>query len=292
MSRAQDSTQNRRETGMVECAGARLEYVREGSGKPIVVVGLSKHYSQAFSGELRERYELICVDSRHFAPSYQPSEEEIASVTLETLADDLDAMRSHFGFDEWIVLGQSFQAQIALAYAKKYSDRTSRLVLVAGVPYAFSEFTNAAEAFWNEHASEERKRKHTANRKAIEPALNAAPPSRRFAINYVGDAARYWVDPSYDATPLWEGVETSPVFGRLFESVPSRKEVRATLENLEMPTLVILGRLDYAIPYVVWEELIDDLPHLTYILLERHGHNPQSEFPEEFVSQLINWLQS
>ena len=292
MSRSGDSTQNYAESGVVECAGARLGYIREGVGKPIAVVGISKHYSRAFSKTLRDAFDLVFADSRHFVPTYQPSEEELDSVTLETLADDLDAMRAHFGFDEWVVLGHSFQAQIALAYANKYPERTSHLVLVAGVPYAFSEFADTSERFWDEHASPQRKRIHVANREAIESALKAAPSSRQFTVNYIGDAARFWVDPSYDSTPLWEGIETSPVFDRVFVKLPSRAEARMLLENLQMPTLLVLGKLDYAIPHVVWEEIIHDLPHLTYVLLENHGHNPQAEFPEQFDLQVIGWLQN
>jgi proline iminopeptidase len=277
--------------GVVEVDGAELRYIREGEGQPVVVVGVSNHYANAFEDELRDRFELVFAESRHFTPSYQPREEELGSITLETLADDLEEVRSHLGFDHWVVLGQSFQAQIALAYAAKYPDRTSRLVLVAGVPYAFSEFADVAESFWAEHASPDRKTAHDANRAAIESALADAPSSRKFAVNYIGDAARFWVNPSFDATPLWQGVETSPVFDHLIAKIPSRDQVRGMLEHLKMPTLLILGKLDYAVPHIVWEELIHDLPHLTYVLLEHNSHNPYVELPEEFNAVLTQWLE-
>ena len=56
----------------------------------------------------------------------------------------------------------------------------------------------------------------------MESEIAAAPASRRFAVNYVANAARWWADPAYDSTPLWEGVEVGPAFGRLVELVPSR----------------------------------------------------------------------
>ena len=285
---------NRRDgnSAVINSGGAELHYVREGTGPPIVVIGISTYYPRAFSIKLRQKFELIFVDSRHFVPSYRPADEELDSITFETLADDVEAIRFHLGIDKWIVLGHSFQGQIALAYVKKYPGRTSRLVLVAGVPYSLAELGEVSENFWNKHASQERKQQHVANRSAIDSALAAAPQSRHFAVNYIGDAARYWADPKYDSTPLWKDVETGAAFGPLVERLPSRVEARSILEDLKTPTLLILGRLDYTIPHVAWEEIIGDLPHLTYVLLENESHNPQTESPERFDHELINWLKN
>lgn len=81
------------------------------------------------------------------------------------------------------------------------------------------------------------------------------------------------------------------MFDRVVSKIPSRAEARVILESLKMPTLLILGKLDYAVPHIAWEEIIHDLPHLTYVLLEKHGHNPQTEFPEEFDQRLTSWFQ-
>lgn len=280
------------ESGTVNSGGVGLRYVREGTGEPIVVIGTATYYPRAFSAELRQKYELIFVDSRHFVPSYRPSESEMGAIDFDTLADDLEAVRLHLGIDEWIVLGCSFHAQIAMAYANKYPAQTSRLVLVAGVPFSFAELSGIAESFWDEHASEGRKRQHIANRKAIDAVLSATAPARKFAVNYVGEAAKYWVDSTYDATSLWEDVETSPVFEPLIAKLPSRNEARSTLQKLQMPTLVMLGKLDYAIPYVAWEGVIEGLQNLDYVLLEEDSHNPQTEFPARFDAALINWLRN
>lgn len=276
--------------GILSLDGVEFRYVREGKGPPIVVIGSSAYHPRAFSPALRKHFELVFVDSRHFIPSYQPSEEELESLTLETFADDIEALRAHLEIGKWAVLGHSVHTQIALAYARKYPERTSHLVLVAGVPYSFAELGEVQENFWNEHASQDRKERHAANRSSIENALAAAPESRRFAVDYIGNAAQFWADPAYDSTSLWEGVETGAAFGRLFELVPSRAQVRPILESIDTPTLLILGQLDYAIPHVAWEELIGDLPYLTYVLLENDSHNPQTEAPERFDRELIDWM--
>ena len=276
--------------GVVRRGGVSFRYVREGTGPPIVVIGSSTYYPRAFSSSLRERFELIFVDSRHFIPSYQPTDEELQNVTLETFADDVEALRDHLAIERWTVLGHSVHAQLALAYAKKYPDRTSRLILIAGVPYSFAELGQVQDRFWADHASEERKKQHEANRHAIGSALSTAPESRYFAVNYIGDAAKWWADPTYDSMPLWEGVETGPAFGRLFQLIPARTEMRGILESIQVPTLLILGKLDYGVPHATWEELIGELPSWSYVLLPADSHNPQTEAPERFDRELVRWM--
>jgi proline iminopeptidase len=256
----------------------------------MVVIGSATYYARAFSAELRHAHELIFVDSRHFVPSYRPSDSEMEAVTLETLADDIEAIRVHLKIEDWIVLGHSFHAQIAMVYAMKYPARTSQLVLVAGVPYSLSELGDIADGFWDAHASESRKRQHVANRAAIDQVLATTEPSRQFAVNYVGEAAKYWADPTYDATSLWADVETSPIFERLVAKLPSSSDARSMLKSLQMPALVILGKLDYAIPYVAWEPVIDGVQNIDYILLPEDAHNPQTESPERFDPVVIEWL--
>ncbi len=288
----QESAQTDAEVGMFSFDGIDFRYVREGKGPPVVVIGSSMYYPRAFSAGLREHFELIFVDSRHFIPSYKPSEQELESLTLDTFADDVEALRSHLAIDKWVVLGHSIQAQIALAYARKYPNRTSRLVLVAGRPYGGPEFDEIRDRFWDQDASVHRKQRHAAHRSSMESAIASAPPARRFALNYIANAARWWADPTYDSTPLWEGVETGSAFQALPRALPSRAQTRAILESIEMPTMLILGKLDYGIPHVAWEELIQGLPALTYILLPEDAHNPQTESPERFDPELINWFKN
>lgn len=276
--------------GSMSTGNVDFRYVREGTGPPIVVIGSSTYYPRAFSPALREHFELIFVDSRHFIPSYQPTGAELEGITLATFADDVEALREHLALEQWAVLGHSIHAQIALAYAQRYRDRTSHLILVAGVPYSFPELAEGQDAFWSEHALPSRKEQHRANRAAIAEALSAAPENRRFTVDYVGNAAQAWADPTYDSTPLWEGVETGPAFAHLGAILPSRAEVRGILGSIETPTLLILGRLDFLVPHTAWEAVIDSHPSLTYVLLSADSHNPQTEAPERFDAELVGWM--
>jgi len=157
--------------GTVKVDGCELTYVREGNGPSIFVIGSAIHYQKAFSHRLRQHFDLIFADARHVVPSYAPASDALQRLTLETFADDVEAMRQHVGVDRMAVLGHSVHAQIAIAYARKYAHRTSHLILIGGVPYAFAEFSEEAARFWQENASPERKAILDTNAKDWMPAL-------------------------------------------------------------------------------------------------------------------------
>lgn len=52
--------------GAITVGDAQLQYVRDGSGPPVLIVGSATYYPKAFSSNLREHFELVFVDGRHF----------------------------------------------------------------------------------------------------------------------------------------------------------------------------------------------------------------------------------
>ncbi len=239
---------------------------------------------------MRQHFNFTFADSRHFIASYQPSEQELKELSLETWADDLEALRAELGIEKWAVFGHSVHAQIALAYASRYPERTSHLVLINGVPYAGEDVREASDRLWTQQASEARRQQHASNREGLEDALAQATPSRQFAVGYIANAALFWADSTFDSTLLWEGLETSPAFSRLGQSIPGQAEVRQILTSFDFPTLVVLGKLDYSVPHTVWLSLVEGLPNVTYVLLEHDSHNPMTEAPERFDPVLLDWF--
>lgn len=278
--------------GTVDVDGAQLRWVREGEGPQLLVIGSAVYYPKAFSPTLREHFELIFVDGRHFAPAYRPPEDELGHVTLDTFIDDLEAVRTELGIDRWAVLGHSVHAQIALGYAHRYAARTTHLIMVGGVPFSFSEFADETARFWEEYASPERREALARGIEALDSLLALAQETRSFAVSYRARGALYWADPNYDAAEVLAGLENGPAFGRLTGTIPSRATVVDRLSTLTVPSLVILGRLDFAIPHTVWEELLEPHPGISYVLLQEDSHNPQTENPKRFDTELLNWFEN
>jgi len=277
--------------GRVQVKGYELAYIREGKGPTIFVIGSSVYYQRAFSHQLREKFDLVFADSRHFVSSYAPPADELMDLTLEAFADDVDAVRRQLSIERMAVLGHSVHAQIAIAYARKYPAYTSHLILIGGLPYSRAECAGEQTRFWEEHASPERKQILNRNLMNLQARLAAAPPSRSFAIENRAYVPMIWADPEYNPDPLLEGLENGPALGRLFECIPSRSEVRGKLEKLSVPGLFILGQLDFLVPPTLWDELLDGLDQFKCVMLQNQGHCPQTECPELFDKELIAWFQ-
>lgn len=274
--------------GTITVANVPLRYVREGSGPAVVAIGSALYYPKAYSAALQRQLDMVFVDSRHFVPGYQPSPEQLAQITLESFADDLDAVRQQLGLERWSVIGHSIHAQIAIAYARKYPQRTSHLVIIFGVPFRGSGST--ADSFFKADASAERKAALAESTRGLEGILAATSPARRFAVGYQHRAALYWANPRYDATRLLDGLETGPAFARLQQVALTQEEARRALQEIKVPTLVVLGKLDYAVPYFTWNPLIDGLSNVTLKVLDADSHNPQTESPQRFDPILLNFL--
>ena len=270
--------------------GVVLQFLRQGKGQALFVVGSSIYYPKAFSQQLTQHFDMVFADNRHFVPSYAPTSEQLLAVTMDTFTDEIESVRLRLGIDRIAVLGHSVHAQIALAYARKYPEHVSHLILVAGVPFQASEYRATRESLWVANASAERQELLRRNQSTLDQQLRANPPTRSFAIQYSVNGPLYWSNPSYNAEQLLRGLENSPALGRLRQLIPNKAAVRSTLEALRMPVLVVVGWYDFSVPFNVWQELVRDLPHVEYYLIREASHNPQTEHAALFDRALFDWF--
>ena len=57
-----------------------------------------------------------------------------------------------------------------------------------------------------------------------------------------------------------------------------------------MPTLVLWGRVDKVVPLSIGERLAKDLPRARLVVLDRCGHLPAEEMPDESYAELEKFL--
>ncbi|HEU0088565.1 MAG TPA: prolyl aminopeptidase [Pseudonocardiaceae bacterium] len=120
-------------TGLLRVSGLHEIYVEESGnpqGKPVVFV----HGGPGAGTEPKQRrffdpaaYRIVLFDQRGCGRS-KPH----ACVTENTtwhLVADMERIREHLGIQRWQVFGGSWGSTLALAYAEKYPDRVTELVL-------------------------------------------------------------------------------------------------------------------------------------------------------------------
>lgn len=275
--------------GSVKVDGATLHYAIEGAGILILVIGSAIYYPRTFSHQLREACRLAFVDLRHFGDS--DASFGLGGITVDRYADDIEHVRATLGFERVAVMGHSHHGNLALEYAKRYPARVSHVVLIGSPPCDVRRTIEGGNAYWTSHASGARKAALRDNWNALSSeTLEAMSPDDALVAQYVADGPKYWYDPRYDASPLWQGVPVNMAIVTVFRGFFTDYELSWDPARLSAPVLVVMGRHDYVVPHVLWNEALPRLQNVTFHLFEQSGHTPQLEEQKLFDQILLEWI--
>jgi proline iminopeptidase len=265
-----------------------LGYRIEGTGRDVLVIGDTTYYPRTFSQHLRQHLRLIFMDHRGFGKANAPFTS--ADMELDVLVEDIEKLRQTLNLDKVIILGHSGHGYLALAYAKKYPEHVSHVVLLALSPDSSLASFQAADQYFEESVCPERKALFAENMAQLGADIEA-DPENRFVYRMLRSGPRIWFDPAYDARHLWEGVRIVPevfdyVWGQLFQTI----DITQGLDTFDKPVFLGLGRYDYWNPPHLWERLRGQFCDLRVRVFERSAHTPQLEEAEQFDRELLEWL--
>jgi proline iminopeptidase len=266
-------------TGMIGISG----------GIPCIVVNRS-NYQELYSEELRKYLKLVFLDFGNGYESDQPA--SVDDVTLETLLDEIEQARQSLGFDKIAVLGHSTPGIFALEYARKYPQHTSHVILIGTPPTLNQQWLKVQEEFWDADASKERKEELQRNlEKITDDDLKSVSPGRAWALRNIRSGPRYWYDATYDSSWIWEGINFNVGFMyHIVNVVLKDYDVGQSPVRITAPIFLALGRYDYVVPYILWNDKKEKLPNLSIKLFERSGHYAMFEEQALFDKSLIEWI--
>lgn len=275
-------------TGSIQRGSFELDYRIEGAGQDVIVIGDTVYYPRTFSDDLREHLRLIFFSHRGFGKAIAPFTS--ADFELDLIADDIEALRRHVGLGQVTILGHSGHGHMALAYAKRYPEHVSHVVLLALSPGSNPASFQAADRYLEDSVCPERKAALAVSMSHLEEDI-AADPSRRFIHYVLRSGPRIWYDHTFDATHLWDSVRVIPemfdhVWGTLFQTI----DIAQGLDELDAPVFLGLGRYDYWNPPHLWEPVRDAFTNLRIRVFEQSGHTPQLEDAAQFDRELLAWL--
>jgi proline iminopeptidase len=81
-----------------------------------------------------ERYRIILFDQRNCGRSTPHASDPAADMSLNTtdhLIADMERLREHLGVDKWLLRGGSWGVTLSLAYAQRWPERVSGMILVS-----------------------------------------------------------------------------------------------------------------------------------------------------------------
>lgn len=275
-------------SGVVDRDGFKLEWVREGSGIPMLVLGSRRFYPRYFPQSLRGHFEMVFCDLRQWVAT--PDGFDISTITCDTFSEDIDAVREAVGFDRPIVAGQSQHGSLAFEYARHSPHSVRGVVAIAPLPPAdIIAGSEPAAEFFQRDAAPDRLAAHE-QKQAASRVPASIETTQDFIDSFMSDDVMRWYDFNFDASALWDGVEVNlPVMGQVFgPSVLGGYHLEAT----DVPVFLGLGRYDYRFPFYQWDEPKQSFSNLRYRLYEKSGHNPPYEQPAEFTEDLVDWARS
>lgn len=262
--------------GQFRSHGIDLHYETEGVGDDTIVVihggpGLPHEYFHPGLSNLGKYARLVYFDRRADMLS-TGARYEVA--TLEEMAEDVDALRQSLGLNRVTLLGHSFGGAIALTYALRYPDHVKRLILVSTSGMIESPALVEKRLVKSLTPSE------FAAFNSTEGLQGSGSPCARVRNRYRALFPHYFFK-APDAKSLDRGTYS------IYFDMLARKllvagssggfDVRAQLDEIKVPAIVLGGRYDLVTPLNHADELAKGLPQSRMVVLERSGHFPFME---------------
>lgn len=310
---AQVSTETSAKTGIeihgkgqfVPSIFGKIYYETEGSGSPIFLIaggpGSSHASFHPWFSRLATEHTVVYLDNIGRGRSDRLDPQRSSEYTVERDAEDIEALRTALGYERISLIGHSYGGMPALAYALKYPQHVSRLVLSSTMLNAQSwqqnidsvNFTarNQFPEIW-EQLMQLRAR----------GVKSSAPEYEKLYGNTELDI--YWRDPDMESK-LYQSddpadASNSNVYLSFIGNDPEwkvggtmkRYDPRSYMQSLTVPTLVCAGRYDRVGTPKIASEIKAALPAASsrLVVFERSGHRPWVEETDAYFNLLKDFF--
>lgn len=268
--------------------GIDLYYEVMGEGIPLIAVhggpGLSDNRGYAqWLRPLAESFQIVSYDLRGCGKSGDALN---GSYSHEDFVADLDGLRAHLGFERFALLGTSYGGFISLEYALRHGNRLTHLLL-----------QDTAPSHHNETAARD-----NALRSGL-PGISPQQLDRLFGGRVADDdelrtsfAAiqplyRTTSDPERDAERVSGIIFRYQTHNYAFSRNMPEYDIRDRLQEIHVPTLVMVGRHDWITPVDQAEYLAEHIPGARLVIFDHSGHGPMIEENEAFTAVIQDFVQ-
>lgn len=292
------------EEGFVDANGPLIYYKALGAGEPLVVVhggpGASHDYFLPYLLPLAKTNRLIFIDERGSGRSEKL--EDPSGYTVENMVEDVEAVRVALGLGKINLLGHSYGGVLAQAYAFKYQDNLSHLILcstfhstkqlndvfdamVANMtPELRGRIEKMEQAGLYGHGKDFEKNRYTAEYMTAAWGEGYFPYlyGRRPDPNYDPVAAGYM---SWDLyREMWGSNGEFVVDGNLVSV-----EYADRLGSIRVPTLISVGDHDQVDPSIS-RDMQAKIPGSTLVVLPESGHMTFVDQPAMFLKSVDDFV--
>lgn len=277
--------------GSVISAGVELHYRSAGSGAPAVLLsggpGFTVDDMVPVGDFLPTDYRRIYFEQRGTGRS-RPAEFDPASLTLQTVVEDLEALRVHLRQDRLLLVGHSWGGMLAMAYAVAHPDRVDRLILIGsgGPTLEFTQwFGDNIHARLRPEDLEAQRYWQAAAKNGVDKDKVALEDVKAIVPGYFFERQKGLAF----AAGVEDGALYQDVNERLFADLGKHYDLRPGLRKVDRPVLIVQGHQD-PIGDKTAEDIHALIPGSTLTYINKSGHFPWIEQPDDFRRALAAFL--
>jgi pimeloyl-ACP methyl ester carboxylesterase len=266
--------------------GVRLAYAKSGKGPPLVrsthwlghlecdwELPIFRHWLLGIGRE----FTLIRYDAR----GNGLSDRDVADISLEAWVSDLKTVVDAAGLEKFPLLGVSQGCPISIAFAVRFPERVSHLVLYGGYAVGRLKRSNISDA--------DRER-IAAMTTLMRLGWGADNPTFRqlFTSSLIPTATKEEAD-AFNETQLKSASPECAV--RYYETV-NNIDVRPLLSQVRAPTLVMHVRDDLQVPIELGRDMAAAIPDARFVTLPGKNHPLLGRDPglPRFLEEMRNFL--
>ncbi|MDF2432636.1 MAG: hypothetical protein JWP44_2267 [Mucilaginibacter sp.] len=257
--------------------GIELNYKVTGNGEPIVLIhGHPFDHTmwfpqvKAFSGS----YKVITPDLRGYGQSGLPKS---SKTTFEDYATDVVRLMDFLEIHSFHLAGLSMGGQIIMEIFRQAPGRIKSLTFAD--TFAGPDTTEVKQGRYD---TADRLEKEGMDAYAEEVIYKMIKPEH---VTSMPEIAGHVIKMMKETSPL----AAATALRARAERINYLEEV---LPEINIPTLVIVGREDEFTPVAKAEELKENLKNCKLVIIEDAGHMPNFEHPGEFNKVVLDFLKS
>jgi pimeloyl-ACP methyl ester carboxylesterase len=269
----------------IEIQGHRIFYVVKGEGEPVILIhgyGAALWVWEKQIKILSQSYRVYALDLIGHGYSDRPKIDYTPDAYIHFLRDFMDGV----GIERATLIGNSMGGGIAWAMAIFYPERVEKLILINCVPPDVLE-----------------KVKNESFRTLV--AIKDIPLLPYLVIGSRSKNSIKWIlqeclsniklitpevlNRQYQLSKI-KG--TTWVLYSTFKNASDAKGLKDDLSRIDHPTLLIWGKWDLIFPPAIGEELHQTIRGSKFQVIDKSGHMPMWETPEEVNQAILSFLES
>jgi proline iminopeptidase len=296
---AQDADKRPEPNGaFVRVDGKRIWYRMEGQGEPLLLIpggpGASHTYLWPHLSSLSKEFRVIYYDP--YGRGQSDVADHPAEYTFMHDVDEIEGLRRALRLPKINIYGHSYGAMVAQAYALKYPDSVSHLIMIS--PFHSGEaWQKGNNDTWNEQLrnqipetwsrlQEMRSHGHLSCEDEYQRVQDEIPmtPSYYYDPSNRGGSGLFEIND--DVYCQLAGPDADVVLGGDMASLDFRPKLR----DIKAPALILAGRWDrVAVPRFT-AQYKDLMPQAKFVMFEKSGHLPFIEEPDEHDAVVTEFL--